>query len=265
MGEQPLLLEKKGHVATLVINRPEKKNSLTPLTLFAIADVLEQWSRDEEIRTVVIRGAGDKAFSSGYDLSAIPTDLSPDLFEALKKKNPLEVGFRAIETYPYPVIAMIDGFALGAGCELAITCDLRVASDTSRMGIPPSRLGVIYHPAGVQKFINVLGLANAKEVFFTGRYYDIDRAKAMGMVHYVVPKADLYDFTYRLAEEIAGNAPLALKGHKHVFNKLLHAQGIHPQDQAEIERMIQEAFNSEDLKEGTMAFFGKRKAEFKGK
>ena len=265
MDEQPLLLEKKGHVATLIINRPDKKNSLTPLVLFALADQFEQLSRDAGIRTVVILGSGDKAFSAGYDLSAIPTDLSPDLFDALKKKNPLEVGFAAIEAYPYPVIAMIDGFALGAGCELAITCDLRVASDTSRMGIPPSRLGVIYHPAGVQKFINVLGLANAKEAFFTGRYYDIHRAQAMGMVHYVVPKAELHAFTERLAEDIAGNAPLALKGHKHIFNRLLHAQGIHPGDQAEIERLVQEALNSEDLKEGTLAFFGKRKAEFKGR
>ncbi|HOS78374.1 MAG TPA: enoyl-CoA hydratase/isomerase family protein, partial [Syntrophales bacterium] len=103
MDEQPLLLEKKGHVATLIINRPDKKNSLTPLVLFALADQFEQLSRDAGIRTVVIRGSGDKAFSAGYDLSAIPTDLSPDLFDALKKKNPLEVGFAAIEAYPYPV------------------------------------------------------------------------------------------------------------------------------------------------------------------
>ena len=143
MDEQLLLLEKKGHVATLIINRPDKKNSLTPLMLLALADRFGQLSRDETIRTVVIRGAGDKAFSAGYDLSAIPSDLSRVLFDALKKKNPLEIGFAAIEAYPYPVIAMIDGFALGAGCELAITCDLRVASDVSRMGIPTTRLGVI--------------------------------------------------------------------------------------------------------------------------
>lgn len=265
MDEQPLLLEKRGRVATLIINRPDKKNALTPNMLLALADRFEQLSRDGEIRTVVVRGAGDEVFSAGFDLAAIPTDLSPDAIKASDGQNPLEVGFAAIETYPYPVIAMIDGFALGAGCELAIACDLRVASDDSQMGVPPSRLGVVYHPAGVRRFIDVLGPANAKEVFFTGRYYDIERARAMGMVHYVVPKADLHDFTYRLAEEIAGNAPLALRGHKHIFNTLLHTRGIAAGDQAEIDRLIQDALDSEDLKEGTLAFFGKRKAEFKGR
>lgn len=265
MADDLILIEKKGHIATLVLNRPEKRNSLNPTMLLKIAELLGELSKGDDIRTVVIRGAGDKSFSSGYDISEIPTDIPEDLAKELRKKNPQEIGLGAIEKFPYPVIAMIDGYAYGAGCEMAITCDIRIASDTSKMGIPPSRMGLVYHPMGIQKFINVIGLANTKEIFFTGRFYEIEQAKEMGMVNYVVPKSELHSFTYDLAEEIANNAPLSLKGHKHIFNKLLHYQGVGKENRAEIEKMIIDAFNSDDLKEGAAAFFEKRKASFKGR
>ena len=265
MSNNTILVEKKGFVTTLVLNRPDKRNSLTPEMLLRIAQYLKEFTNDDSIRTVVIRGEGGKAFSAGYDIGEIPKDVSDELMEELRGKNPLEVGFSAIETFPYPVIVLIDGYALGAGCELAISCDIRVASDTSKMGIPPSRIGLIYHPRGLQRFINVIGLARAKEVFYTGRYYDIMAAKEMGMTNYVVPKSDIHSFTYDLAEEIAGNAPLSLKGHKFIFSMLLHDQTLGDEDQTEIQQMIAESFNSEDLKEGTMAFFEKRKPSFKGK
>lgn len=265
MSNETILLEKKGFVSTLVLNRPEKRNSLTSEMLLRIAQHFKELARDEDIRTVVIRGEGGKAFSAGYDIGEIPKDVTEELAEELREKNPLEVGFNAIERYPYPVIAMIDGYALGAGCEMAMACDIRVASDTSKMGIPPSRLGLVYHPSGLQRFINVIGIARAKEVLFTGKYYDIMMAKDMGMVNYVVPKSDIVSFTYDLAEEIAGNAPLSLKGHKFMFSKLLHYQGLRNEDQREIQRMITASLNSEDLKEGAIAFFEKRKPNFKGK
>ena len=186
MPEDVIILEKEARVATITLNRPEKRNSLNPEMLLKLAAHLDELSKSDEIRAVVIRGQGDRSFSSGYDIGQIPTMISTELAEELKTKNPLEIGLGAIEKYPYPVIAMIDGYAYGAACELAMTCDLRIASDTSSMGIPPSRLGLVYHPSGIQKFINVIGLANAKEVFFTGRFYDINRAYAMGMVNYVV-------------------------------------------------------------------------------
>ena len=264
MSEQ-VLLEKKGLVATLILNRPEKKNSLNLHMLVQIAEYLNELAKTDDIRTVVIRGEGGKAFSSGFDISEIPKDVSEKFFEEIKGKNPLDIGFEALETYPYPVIAMIEGYALGAGCELAITCDIRVASEESRMGIPPSRLGVVYHPAGIQKFINVIGLANTEEAFYTGRYYDMARAREMGMINYAVPKEELHAFTYALAEEIAGNAPLALKGQKYIFRKLLHYQKVREEDRPEIERRITEAFNSDDLKEGALAFFQKKKPVFKGR
>lgn len=265
MSDDVILMEKNGFVATILLNRPEKRNSLNPEMFLKMAAYLDELRLTDDIRAIVIRGQGNRSFSSGYDIAQIPTDIPAELAEELKHKNPLEIGLAAVERYPYPVIAMIDGYAYGAGCELAITCDIRIASDTSKMGIPPSRLGLVYHPGGIQKFINVIGLSNAKEAFFTGRFYDIVRAHEMGMVNYVVPKNELHAFTYALADEIAGNAPLALKGHKYIFNKLLHNQGIHPNDLDQVEKKILEAFNSEDLKKGTIAFFSKSKAEFEGK
>ena len=265
MSDNDIILEKNGFVATLIINRPEVKNTLNPVILMKIAEHFNNLSKTDEIRTVVIRGEGGKAFSSGFNISEIPKGIDEKVFGALKGKNPLDIGFKAIEEYPYPVIAMIDGYALGAGCELAMSCDIRIASENSKIGIPPSRLGLVYHPLGMLKFINVMGLANAKEAFYTGRYYDAKRAQEMGMVNYVVPKDELSSFTYALAEEISQNAPLSLKGHKHIFNRLLHYQGVSDADRPAIEKMMQDAFTSDDLKEGAAAFFQKRKASFKGK
>ncbi len=265
VSEDFILVERDGFVATIVLNRLEKMNSLNPNMLLTIAEKLESLSSNDDGRTVVFRGAGNKSFSSGYDIAELPTGLSEEAMENLKGNNPLEIGLNAVESFPYPTIAMIDGFAFGVGCELAITCDIRIASETSRMGIPPSRLGLVYHPHGMQRFINVVGLANAKELFLTGRFYDIGRAKEMGMVNYVVKKEELHAFTYEMAREIAGNAPLALKGHKHIFKSLLAHQGILEGDYPEIEKMITGSLNSEDIKEGAAAFFQKRKAEFKGR
>ena len=265
MADDTIFAEKNGFVTTLVLNRPDKRNSLTPEMLLRIAGYLKELVNDDSTRTVVIRGEGGKAFSAGYDISEIPKDLSEELMEELRKKNPLEVGFSAIETYPYPVIAMIDGYALGAGCELAVSCDIRVASDTSKMGIPPSRLGLIYHPQGLQRFINVIGLACAKEVFYTGRFYDIMAAKEMGMVNYVVPKKDIHSFTYSLAEEIAGNAPLSLKGHKLIFSMLFHYQTLSDKDQMKVQQLIAESFNSEDFKRGSCGLFRKTETQLQGK
>jgi enoyl-CoA hydratase/carnithine racemase len=265
MSNDPILIEREGFVATVVLNRPERKNSLNPEMLLLIAKHLGELSKDDEVRTVVFRGAGEGSFSSGYDISELPTGLTEEQKKELKDKSPIEIGLDAVENYKYPTVAMIDGYAFGAGCELAVTCDIRIASVGSRMGIPPSRLGLVYHPKGIQRFINVVGLANAKELFFTGRFYEVERALEMGMVSYLVKREELHAFTYGMAREIAANAPLALKGHKHIFNRLLSHQGISEEDYPEIEKMITDSLNSEDLKEGATAFFEKRPAKFKGR
>jgi enoyl-CoA hydratase/carnithine racemase len=258
MSDDLLILEKKAAIATVIINRPRMRNSLNPELLFKIAECFRNLAQTDKIRAVVIRGEGGEAFSSGYDISELPAYI-----KSQREKTPVDVGLEAIEQYPYPVISMIDGFALGAGCELAMTCDIRIASEKSKIGMPPSRLGVIYSPHGIQKFINIMGLANTMEAFYTGRIYEAKIAREMGMLNHVVPNEVLHSFTYDIADEISRNAPLSLKGHTKIFRMLHHYQGIQEKDYPQIEKIISEAFKSKDYEEGVLAFFQKRKPVFK--
>ncbi len=265
MVEDFLIIEKQQRIGTIIINRPDRRNALSPLMLFKMAELLAELQKGDEIRCVVIRGAGDKAFSAGYDISDLPVDLSPEMAEAFRTKNPLRTALKAIIDFPYPVIAMINGHAIGAGCELAMTCDIRVAAEGAKLAMPPAKLGIVYHWGGVFQFINTAGLANAKEMFFTGRAYEAQRAREMGLVNYVVPAEKLVSFTYEMAQEISENAPLSLKGLKTIFNKYLFNQKVSPEDVREMEEIVDRAFHSEDIKEGQRAFQEKRKPVFKGR
>ncbi|MGD0624551.1 MAG: enoyl-CoA hydratase-related protein [Thermodesulfobacteriota bacterium] len=265
MEENLLLIERKDHIATLIFNRPEKRNALSPLMLFQFADTLKQLKEEGEVRCLVIRGAGDKAFSAGYDISELPTNLTPEKAKVLKGKNPFRIGLQALIDFPYPVIAMLNGHAFGGGGELATACDIRIAAATARLSMPPAKLGIVYHWAGIIRFINIVGLANAKEIFFTGRAYEASRAREMGWVNYVVPPDQLASFTYQMAQEISENAPLSLMGLKMIFHKCLEYQKIDPQTAEEMESLRDRAFRSEDLLEGQRAFMEKRKPVFKGR
>jgi enoyl-CoA hydratase len=265
MEDNLLLIERKDRISTLILNRPEKRNALSPPLLFQFADALNQIKEDGEIRCLVIRGAGDKAFSAGYDISELPTDRIPEKTKALRGKNPLPLALQAIVDFPYPVIAMLNGHAFGGGCELATACDLRIAAETARLGMPPAKLGIVYTWAGIIRFINIVGLANAKEIFFTGRAYEASRAKEMGWIHYVVPPDQLASFTYQMAQEISENAPLSVRGLKVIFQKCLGYQKIDPQAAKEMEALRDQSFRSEDLLEGQRAFLEKRRPTFRGR
>ena len=265
MEEKLLLIEKKERICTIILNRPERRNALSPVLLFELGDTLNRLKEEGEIRCLVIRGAGEAAFSSGYDISAIPTNMTPEEAEAFRARNPLQVGLGAVIDFPYAVIAMINGHAFGAGCELAMCCDIRIAAEPALLGIPPAKLGIIYQPDGILRLINIAGLANAKELFFTGRNYKAPKAKEMGLVNYVVPLDQLSSFTYEMAREISENAPLSLKGMKLIFRKCLDHQRLDPRDAEEIETLRGQAFNSEDIKEGQRAFKEKRKPVFHGR
>ena len=265
-SEMLVLVEKRGRVAVVTLNRPERHNALSPILLLELAQRLKELAEEDQTRCLIIRGTGDKAFSSGYDIGAIPTDLNPEMMELLKDNpNPLETGLEAVASFPYPVIAMLNGLAVGAGCELAITCDIRIGVEDLRMGMPPAKLGIVYSPSGMQKFINTVGLANTRELFLTGEYVRADRAREMSLVNYVVPRDELERFTFSMAEGIASNAPLSLKGTKRILSLLLGYQEIDPEALAEAYKLIGEAFSSEDLKEGQRAFLEKRKPTFQGR
>jgi len=262
---EPLLKEVKGRICTLTVNNPGKLNSLDPDILTGFHRILGELNNDDEVRCVVVRGSGEKAFSAGYDISKIPISEKGHATEPQPAHTILKLGCDAIANYKYPVIAMIRGHCAGAGMELAASCDIRVASDNSRFMMPPAKLGVLYSYHGTQKLIDVVGLANTCEIFFTGRRFDAQRAREIGLVNHVVEQEELEDFTYQMAEEISGNAPLTLIASKKIIARSLKYRVMPPEVLQEIAALTHTVFNSEDVKEGQKSFAEKRKPQFKGR
>lgn len=265
MDDNVLLIQQKGAICTLMLNRPDKNNSLSPDLLIKLHQTFEELSSSDDIWAVVISGAGEKAFSAGYDLTALPTNVSSKSGEALKKEHPLELAMSSLIHYPYPVFAMINGFAYGAACELAMSCDFRIAADDIRMGVPAAKLGLVYPLSGLNRFVQRFGFSRAKEILLSGRFYTAQQAKELGLVDYVVPRNQLKNYTYEMAEETAANAPLSLKGVKRILGMLADATSLSEEKIREADRITAKAFNSEDLKEGLTALMEKRKPVFKGR
>lgn len=258
--EQELIVEEKGAICTLTFNRPEKRNLLTPAMLIELSEQLDRLRDEKKVRCVVIRGSGEKAFSSGYDINAIGEN---DMIRHHEGDHPLGRALRTIESFPYPVIAMMNGHAFGAGLEVAVTCDLRTTVEDCLLGMPPAKLGVVYSYSGIKKFLDLIGPGYTKELFLVGRPISSERAWEIGLVNFMVPREKLEEFTYGIANEIAENAPLSLKTLKEITNAL-EKRTISTEDEKVIRQMTLEVQNSSDYKEGQKAFAEKRKPEFKG-
>ena len=264
--ENGILIKKVEHrVGTLKLNRPERRNALSPALLAELHLALKKWAEEDTVRVVVITSNSDKAFSAGFDILNIPTEVTPENAEVLKANNPLELALNSVKNFPFPVIAMINGYCFGAGLNLTMCCDIRIGADHIKVGMPPVKLGLVYHPEGLNQFIEVIGMAKTREVFLTGHTYSGKEIKDMGLVNYLVPAAKLAETVYAMAEEIAKNAPLSLKGTKKILNMIGKNFLINPEDINAAEVLIGEAFNSDDLKEGQTAFFEKRDPVFTGK
>lgn len=251
-------------VGIVTLNRPQKRNSLSPHLLFSLHKVLSRWAQEDELRAVVIKGEGERAFSSGYDISAIPTNLPPEMAEILKTQNPLAIGLQSIQEFPYPVIAMMNGYAFGAGLNLAMCCDIRIAADTITVGMPPARLGVVYHPDGLKQFVQVLGMATTREVFFTARNYRGAELLSAGFVNRLVPLEMLETTVLDTAKQIAANAPLSLRGMKTILNMMKVTAALDEEDRQQAEAIVKQSFASKDLVEGQSAFLEKRPPVFSG-
>ncbi|MCP4687535.1 MAG: enoyl-CoA hydratase/isomerase family protein [Desulfobacterales bacterium] len=264
MKRDRLIVEKSGSVCTLILNRPDKMNSLTDDLIREIRDAFQVLAADDSTRAVIIRGAGDKAFCSGYDIRAIAVSGGSESQRRKTPGHPLEPAAEAIMAYPFPVIAMLNGSAHGAGCELAICCDIRVGAEDIRMRMPPARLGIVYPWTGLERFIRIIGLSATREMFFTGASYTGPILKEMGLVNHLTPREELAAFTRDMAGRIAHNAPLALKGTKTVLNLLAGAAKLNEKEIAAAEAAIARAMNSQDLAEGRRAFLEKRRPRFTG-
>ena len=267
MGENYMLLEKDGYVATITINRPEQRNAMLSVMWKWIADTMAELNDDNNVRCVVIRGAGEKSFASGADISEFEVWTSPE--KSREYGGLIEGAMQSIERHRNPVIAMIQGFAFGAGCQLSVACDLRILADTAKVGIPSAKLGVMLNYENYQRFVDLAGISTAREIFFIGRPLDAARAKEVGFANYVVPKPGLGTFTYDLAREISENAPLSVRGSKQVLQVCTGSRMLERERDAdvlaELDQLSATCFLSEDVQEGVSAFFSKRKADFKGK
>jgi enoyl-CoA hydratase len=259
MNLENILIEKRGRIAIVTVNRPDKLNALNIPTRREILSAFEQLKTDDEVRVVIITGAGPKSFIAGADINEFAG------MTAIKQRDVMKSGraFDSVEDFPKPVIAMINGFALGGGCELAISCDIRVASSTAKLGQPEIKLGIIPGGGGTQRLTRLVGEGKAMELILTGDMISADEAKQLGLVNHVFAPEELEAKTLELANKIAELSPIALAMAK-ASVKNAARMNLREGLDSEID-LFALCFSSEDKEEGVRAFIEKRKAEFKGR
>ena len=252
-------------VVRLTISNPAKRNALDHPILDAISATLTQLSAESSpTRCVVVTGAHGM-FSAGYDIGEIPAEEFEERGEKLVA-HPFTEAIEALEAFPYPTLAMLPGHTIGGGLELALACDMRVALEAIKLGMPPAKLGLVYSHTGLRRFIDAIGVPRTRELFLLGRYIDAPTALDWGLVNRVAPAAQLEGLTLEIAAELAGNAPLAQRGNKRVIAELLRAESALPVDiEAELIALRQASFASADMREGMRAFAEKRPARWSGR
>jgi enoyl-CoA hydratase/carnithine racemase len=248
------------HVARLTIDNPAKRNALDHEILDAFAATLPEL----DARCLLVTATGP-VFSAGYDIGNLPREEFADRAEALVA-HPFHAAIEALDAYPFPAVAALNGHAIGGGLELALSCDLRLASEEAKLGMPPARLGLVYSHTGLRKFIAAIGAPRTKELFFTARNVPARTALQWGLVNELSPPEALAECAVAYAAQIAANAPLSLQGNKRAVRELLAAEGqLDPEVERELVALREACFHSEDFFEGVRAFAEKRPPRWQGR
>ena len=260
-GGRLLVDEPAPGVARLTISNPAKRGALD----HAILDGFTSTLAEIDARCVLITGE-QTTFSAGYDITDLRGNSQfADEADRLVA-NPFAAALDAVEAYPYPTLAALNGHTIGGGLELALACDLRIAAGTIALGMPPAKLGLVYSHTGIRKFIDTIGAPRTRELFLVGRRIDARTAREWALVNAIAEDGRLAEEALALAEEIAANAPLAQKGNKRVIRAVLDAQGaMDPDTERELIELRRACFLSEDFREGVRAFAEKRPPEWLGR
>ena len=256
-----MLSRKEGGVGIVTFNNPERHNAVSLEMWEATKRILDGFAADNEIRVVVLTGAGGKAFVSGADISKFGSERAT--IEAVRAYNTkTDATYASIAEFPKPTIAMINGYCIGGGLGLATCCDLRIASDNSRFAVPAAKLGLGYGYAGLKRLSDVVGPSFAKEIFYTARQFTAAEALTMGLVNRMVPSAELEAAVKGITDAICANAPLTIKAVKFAVGEILKDESA--RDMTRVETMVEACFASADYTEGRTAFMEKRKPKFTG-
>jgi enoyl-CoA hydratase len=259
MSIDTLRSERDGPIGYLILDNPARRNAISAAMWRAIPNTIASFNDDTTIRCIVIRGAGDIAFAAGADISEFENNRATD--EAVQAYEAATgAAHRALEASPKPVIAQIQGFCLGGGVALALSCDLRYCADDAQFAIPAARLGIGYGIHGHRRLVATVGHANAREMMFSARRYDARGAFDLGLVNRVLPTTELDNYVRTLAHDLAANAPLTQAASKHAINTLIEHAG----DFTTCEALITRCMHSADYREGRTAFMEKRKPRFTG-
>jgi enoyl-CoA hydratase len=256
---ETMLVEKRSKVAVITINRPDKLNALSSKVHAEGISALDELRNDNEIRVVVITGSGEKSFVAGADISEFAGKSAAGQRDVMNARSL----FNSIDAFPKPVIAMINGFCLGGGCELALACDLRIASEKARFSQPEINLGIMPGGGGTQRLTRLIGEGRAMEMILTGDMIDANTALNFGLVNHVHAPEELEEKTIELANKIAEKAPIALQMSKEAV-KFASRSNLDEGLRREVD-LFAICFSTEDKEEGVSAFLEKRKPDFKGK
>jgi enoyl-CoA hydratase len=261
MPSEKIIAKKENGIGWLILNNPERHNAISLEMWTAAMEAMQEFAADPAVRVMVMTGAGGKAFASGADISKFK-DERQEAAAVAHYQATTQKAYDALLAMPVPTIAMIRGYCIGGGLGLAVCCDLRICTEGSRFALPAAKLGVGYAYAGIRRFIDVVGPAFTKEIFFTARQFDAAEAREMGLVNRVLPDAELEPYVKGYAETIADNAPLTVNAVKFIVSEALKDESR--RDIARCAEMVQRCWASNDYHEGRKAFLEKRKPAFTG-